>query len=85
MTCARSSPGWFPPALRNASSLAVSRKLGYVLNGVTRVRTRPGEVVDLQHVRLSRGDFRRPEWSSGMTGVPAALRLLVPPDRRLPQ
>lgn len=56
----------------NASSLAVSRRLGYRDNGVTRVHPRADEVVDEQRVRLHRDDFARPEWTLRMEGLDAA-------------
>jgi RimJ/RimL family protein N-acetyltransferase len=60
----------------NAASLAVSRKLGYEPNGVTRVHPRPGEVVDEQKVRLSAERFARPTWSIAVRGADAAHRQL---------
>ncbi|OAH50384.1 GNAT family N-acetyltransferase [Microbacterium oleivorans] len=53
----------------NEASLAVSRKLGYELNGVTRVAPRQGEPVDEQRVRLHRDAFIRPDWSIAVTGA----------------
>jgi RimJ/RimL family protein N-acetyltransferase len=46
----------------NAASLAVSKRLGYVANGITRAEPRPGEPVDEHRVRLSVDDFVRPSW-----------------------
>lgn len=60
----------------NAASLAVSRKLGYELNGVTRVVSRPGEPVELQRLRLARDAFVRPSWSVQIRGVGPALAQL---------
>jgi RimJ/RimL family protein N-acetyltransferase len=61
----------------NAASLAVSRKLGYTDNGVTRVAPRRGEVVDEQRVRLLRARFVRPEWVLEVEGLDAARRDLL--------
>ncbi|GGO61972.1 succinyl-CoA transferase Rv0802c [Microbacterium nanhaiense] len=60
----------------NAASLAVSRKLGYELNGVTRQSPRPGQPVDEQRVRLPRADFLRPNWSPQIVCSDAVLRQL---------
>lgn len=65
----------------NAASLAVSRKLGYVENGVTRAAPRPGEPVDEVRVRLTHSDFRRPAWHIDVTGADAALAQLGIPRR----
>ena len=61
----------------NRASLAVSERLGYVRNGVNRVRTRPGEITEEIRLRLHRDDFVRPGWSVGVEGVEAALRQLI--------
>lgn len=60
----------------NAASLSVSQKLGYELNGVTRVAPRPGEPVDEQRVRLAKGSFRRPDWSISVRGADPVLAQL---------
>lgn len=60
----------------NEPSRRVSAKLGYRENGVTRVRTRPDEVVDEVRVRLHRDDFVRPAWALGAAGARAAVALL---------
>lgn len=60
----------------NDASLRVSEKLGYRPNGVTRVSPRAGEPVDEHRVRLSRGDFVRPEWAITVRGQESALRQL---------
>ncbi len=53
----------------NAPSLAVSRRLGYADNGLSRTNT-PTGVTDLQHVRLT-----REAWHAGETGrAPARVR-----------
>lgn len=57
----------------NQGSLAVSRKLGYEPNGVTRVSPRAGEPSDQHRVRLGRADFVRPSWSLQVSGVDDAL------------
>lgn len=61
----------------NVASLAVSRKLGYTDNGVTRVAPRRGEVVDEQRVRLVRAQFVRPHWALEVQGLEAARRDLL--------
>ncbi|MGN6197057.1 GNAT family N-acetyltransferase [Humibacter sp.] len=61
----------------NRPSLTVSEHLGYVPNGVNRVRTRPTEIADEIRLRLHRDDFIRPPWSVGIEGADAALRQLI--------
>lgn len=60
----------------NEASLNVSKKLGYELNGVTRVAPRPGESVDEQRVRLEKTAFVRPDWSISVRGAEPALAQL---------
>lgn len=60
----------------NEASLKVSKKLGYELNGVTRVAPRPGESVDEQRVRLEKKSFVRPDWSISIRGAAPALAQL---------
>lgn len=60
----------------NEASLKVSKKLGYELNGVTRVAPRPGEPVDEQRVRLERASFARPDWTISVRGAEPALAQL---------
>lgn len=60
----------------NGASLNVSKKLGYELNGVTRVAPRTGEPVDEQRVRLEKTAFARPDWSISVRGAEAALAQL---------
>lgn len=60
----------------NGASLDVSKKLGYELNGVTRVAPRTGEPVDEQRVRLEKTAFVRPDWSISVRGAEAALAQL---------
>ena len=63
----------------NEASLRVSEKLGYELNGVTRVAPRSGEPVDEQRVRLEKKSFVRPDWSISVRGAePALAQLGVP-------
>jgi len=62
---------------RNAASLAVSRRLGCVPNGIGLRDPRPGEVVDEQRMRLHRGDFVRPEWMLRIDGASRALPELL--------
>jgi len=42
----------------NAASLGVSRRIGYADNGVSRIVDTGGDVVDLQHLRLTRDRWR---------------------------
>jgi RimJ/RimL family protein N-acetyltransferase len=56
----------------NPASLAVSRRLGYVDNGLSRTDT-PTGVTELQHVRLIREQWQPGEWAVEITGVDAAL------------
>jgi len=66
----------------NDASLGVSRKLGYELNGVTRVSPRAGEPVDEQRVRLSRARFVRPGWTIAVRGAaPVLAQLEIQPVR----
>ena len=60
----------------NEPSLGVSRKLGYELNGVSRVAPRPGEPTDEQRVRLARDAFTRPDWVATIRGAEPVLRQL---------
>ncbi len=60
----------------NEPSLGVSRKLGYELNGVSRVTPRPGEPTDEQRVRLARDAFQRPEWIASVRGARPVLAQL---------
>lgn len=63
-------------AIWNGASLGVSQKLGYELNGVTRVSPRPGEPTDEQRVRLEKASFVRPDWEIAVRGAEAALAQL---------
>jgi RimJ/RimL family protein N-acetyltransferase len=56
----------------NAASHAVSRRLGYVENGLSRIET-PTGVTELQHVRLTREQWRPGRWPVEVSGVDAAL------------
>lgn len=60
----------------NEVSLKVSKKLGYELNGVTRVAPRPGEPIDEQRVRLEKASFVRPDWSISVRGAEPVLAQL---------
>jgi RimJ/RimL family protein N-acetyltransferase len=62
----------------NASSLGVSRSLGYVQGSVKRVVTRPGELTEQQEVSVTPADFRRPDWNVSVTGFEAAKKELLP-------
>jgi RimJ/RimL family protein N-acetyltransferase len=61
----------------NKSSLRVSAKLGYEVNGVSRAQTRADEVVDEIRVRLNPQDFTRPSWTLTAEGVEAATEHLI--------
>ena len=58
----------------NPASLAVSRKVGYRLNGVRRLARRPGELAVNQGLVLSPDDFVRGEHPLEVTGVDAVRR-----------
>ncbi|GIJ50290.1 putative succinyl-CoA transferase [Virgisporangium aliadipatigenens] len=64
--------------LDNPASLAVSRKVGYVDNGTSRWRRRPGELAMLRRLVLTPERFVRPEHPltvEGITEVRAAIGL----------
>ena len=63
----------------NASSLGVSRRLGYVDEGVTVIEPRPGEPNTMQKLRLDREDFARPDWPLEVHGAAAARAELLKP------
>ena len=56
----------------NEASLAVSRRLGYQENGMTRHETRPGQVIDHVELRLAAAQFIRPDWELTVTGFEGA-------------
>ena len=56
----------------NAPSLAVSHRLGYADNGVSRSNG-PRGPIDLQHVRLTREAWRASGRTATVTGVEACL------------
>lgn len=56
----------------NAPSLAVSRRLGYADNGVSRSNG-PRGPIDLQHVRLTRDTWRTSGRTATVTGLEACL------------
>lgn len=60
----------------NAPSLAVSEKLGYERNGVSRVISRAGHPEDELRVRLERAAFIRPDWGLDVQGAAPVLRQL---------
>lgn len=60
----------------NKASLAVSQKLGYELNGITRVSPRDGQPEDEQRVRLSKTNFKRPSWDIKISGYSKVLTQL---------
>lgn len=59
----------------NAASLGVSRSLGYELNGTTR-KAWGTKVETVQHVRLTPGSFKRPDWTLKVGGHEAAANFL---------
>lgn len=63
-------------AIWNKASLTVSHKLGYELNGKTRVAPRDGQPEDEQRVRLSKNNFQRPSWNIKPEGHVKALAQL---------
>lgn len=63
----------------NGASLGVSHGLGYRDTGVTIEEVRPGEVTQVQGVRLDAGNFVRPGWNISVTGLEQARRDLFPP------
>jgi RimJ/RimL family protein N-acetyltransferase len=56
----------------NAPSLAVSRRLGYVDNGLSRTKS-PHGVIDLQHVRLPAETWRAAGHRADIVGIEACL------------
>ncbi|MFJ6416267.1 GNAT family N-acetyltransferase [Paeniglutamicibacter sp. NPDC091659] len=64
-------------AVWNHSSLGVSRSLGYSWGSVKRVVTRPGELAEQQEVSVTPGDFKRPRWTVGVSGLEAARKDLL--------
>ncbi|MEA5456214.1 GNAT family protein [Sinomonas sp. JGH33] len=60
----------------NEPSKRVSRSLGYVPNGETRVLARPGVVDRGLNFRLAREDFKRPNWELTVEGHKAAAAFL---------
>ncbi|MCD5344560.1 GNAT family N-acetyltransferase [Arthrobacter sp. AK04] len=59
----------------NEASLGVSRSLGYELNGVTR-KAWGTQIETVQHVRLTPGSFKRPDWELQVKGHEAAAKFL---------
>lgn len=55
----------------NPASLAVSAKVGYVLDGTVMVQRRPGEAVVDQRLLVTPETFRRPSWSVQVAGLEA--------------
>jgi RimJ/RimL family protein N-acetyltransferase len=58
--------------VQNAPSLAVSRRLGYVDNGLSRTRS-PAGVIELQHVRLPADAWRAADHPADIVGIEACL------------
>lgn len=61
----------------NAASLGVSRSLGYREDGLQRVESRPGELLELQRLRLDAADLVRPDWDTEVRGLDAVRDLLT--------
>ncbi|HEX7201387.1 MAG TPA: GNAT family protein [Arthrobacter sp.] len=59
----------------NEASLGVSRSLGYELNGVTR-KAWGTQIETVQHVHLTPGSFKRPDWELQVKGHEAAAKFL---------
>ena len=59
----------------NEASLGVSRSLGYELNGITR-KAWGTQIETVQHVRLTPGSFKRPDWDLQVKGHEAAAKFL---------
>ncbi|MFF1253122.1 GNAT family N-acetyltransferase [Pseudarthrobacter sp. NPDC058329] len=59
----------------NESSLGVSRSLGYEQNGITR-KAWGDKVQTVQHVRLTPGTFKRPDWTLEVQGHERAAKFL---------
>ena len=59
----------------NEASLGVSRSLGYEFNGVTR-KAWGAQIETVQHVRLTPGSFKRPDWDLQVQGHDAAAKFL---------
>ncbi len=57
-------------AVWNGPSLGVSKSLGYELNGVFRQAWKPGEVTEVQYLRLTPDTFNRPDWVLRVVGSP---------------
>lgn len=57
--------------LDNPASLAVSRKVGYLENGMTRMQRRPGELATNQRLVLRPADLVRGEHPITVDGLPA--------------
>ncbi|WP_336885557.1 GNAT family N-acetyltransferase [Arthrobacter sp. FW306-07-I] len=55
-------------AVWNASSLGVSKSLGYEPNGIFRESWKPGEVTEVQYLRLRSDRFIRPTWNLDVRG-----------------
>ncbi|MBA3234186.1 MAG: GNAT family N-acetyltransferase [Propionibacteriales bacterium] len=60
----------------NPASMAVSRKVGYRLNGQTREKRRDGEMVVLRRLVLRPVDFIRSEYAVEVDGLPAVRQFL---------
>jgi RimJ/RimL family protein N-acetyltransferase len=60
----------------NKASLAVSRSLGYTPNGIRRHSGGRGRVANIQRMRLTPKQFRRPQWTLEVAGHQEAARFL---------
>lgn len=63
-------------AIWNAPSLGVSNSLGYQTNGIFRHAWKPGELTQVQHLRLTPDIFKRPDWVLKVGGSTATAKYL---------
>lgn len=63
-------------AVWNSSSLGVSRSLGYEANGIFRQSWKPDEMTEVQYLRLTPENFKRPSWALRVDGHTAAAQYL---------
>ena len=66
-------------AVWNGASLGVSHGLGYRDTVISTFEGRPGETTQVRELRLDAGDFIRPDWDIGVTGLEPARRDLFHP------
>ncbi|ALV47202.1 GCN5 family acetyltransferase [Arthrobacter alpinus] len=69
-------------AVWNGTSLGVSKSLGYETNGLFRQAWKPGEMTEVQYLRLTPDTFKRPDWVLKVEGNRAtAVHLGIGPTR----